>query len=355
MSTSEAELTLVIKARDLSDRVVTGFNQSLIKVADGAQRAGDRIKGAFLSVSSGITNGLGNLTENLSQGAGLGESMFMFGTYMAGQAAEAMIGGLLEKFASSSLVAALGAPLAAAGSSVGGVVAAAIPVGMAALPVLLVAALVAAIVFLVNNPEIVDKILEFAGGVVDFIIDGLAALGGMLLNLFGAAWQLVVDAVGAYISLMVDYWLQLPGRLAAVGGMIVETIIGGLVSLPGKIADIIRDAFANLRIDVGPFHITGKGITIDLPNFNDANAGKGGAGNVNKYAQGGWMGLHGPELAIVGELEPELAIPRSRLAQMPGGGRGVTIVGVSESDILEIVERGLFVKLRAAAPTSARI
>lgn len=351
MSTSSAELTLVINARNLSDKVVTGFQQSLVKVADGAERAGSRIKGAFQSVSSGITNGLGNLTENLAQGAGLGESMFMFGTYMAGQAAEAMIGGLLERFAESSLIAAVGAPVSAAGSAVGGVMAAAIPVGMALLPVLLVAALVAAIVFLVNNPEIVDKILEFAGGVVDFIIDGLGALGGMLLDLFGAAWQLVVDAVAFYITTMVDYWLQLPGRLVALGGMIVKTIIDGLVSLPGKVADVVRQAFASLKIDIGPFHISAKGVTIDLPDFSGPTYGTGNA--PAKFgggkAGGGWVGLNGPELILAGEEGPEYVRKHGTGTGDGSGGRPVVIPVILDGrEVGRIIDDRLYYAIRSA-------
>jgi hypothetical protein len=358
MSTSEAEVTLLINARNLSDRVVKDFGRSLTSLADHADRAGGRIKGAFNSVSSGITNGLGNLTENLAQGAGLGESMFMFGAYMAGQAAESMVGGLLERFASSSLLAALGAPLAAAGSAVGSVLAAAIPVGMALLPVLLVAALVAAIVFLINNPEIVDRILEFAGGVVDFIIDGLVALPGMLLDFFGAAWQGVVDAVGPFVGAIVDFFLGIPGQLVELGANIVATIIDGLVSLPGKIADVIRNAFANLRIDVGPFHITGKGITIDLPKIDDPNVGKGGAGNATGKASGGWVGLHGPELIRAGELGPEY-VRKAGTGTGDGGGIAGTpaeiAVYLDGRKIARVVDRHLFYDMRRAAPTTARV
>jgi hypothetical protein len=355
VSTSEAEVTLVINARNLSDRVIGQFQTSLGKAADAADRAGGRIKGAFQSVSSGITNGLGNLTENLAQGAGLGESMFMFGTYMAGQAAEAMIGGLLERFASSSLIAAVGAPLSAAGTALGGVISAAIPVGMALLPVLLVAALVAAIVFLINNPEIVDKILEFAGGVVDFIIDGLVALPGLLLGFFGAAWQGVVDAVGPFVQSIVDWFLRIPGMLVDLGINIVKTIIGGLISLPGKIADVVRSAFEKLRIDVGPFHITGKGITIDLPTIVG-----GPSKNVGQFQgkhEGGWVGLHGPELVRVGELGPEFVRKAGTgTGDAGGGGAPVSIPVILDGrEIARVVDRHLFYDLRRSAPTAARV
>lgn len=369
MSRSQADLELVLRARDLASGVVNDFGTALGGLGRTAERATSRVAGAFRSVSSGITNGLGNLTESLAQGAGLGEAMFAFGTYMAGQAAESLVGGLIEKLAGSSLIAVIGAPISAAGSALGGVMAAAVPLGMVALPALLLAAIVAAIVFLVNNPEVVDGILEFVGGVIDWIVKGLGALGGFLLDVFGKAWQLVVDAVGFYITTMVDYWLQLPGRLVAIGGMIVSTIIGGLVSLPGKVADVVRSAFASLRLDIGPFHISAQGVTIDLPSFGGDAAAK----TIGKYgggkARGGWVGMHGPELIRAGELGPELVIPANESRRMmaaggpgggggqggQGGGGGFYLEGVTERQVVDMVDRGLFFRLRRAPAQAGRV
>jgi hypothetical protein len=69
------------------------------------------------------------------------------------------------------------------------------------------------------------------------------------------------------------------------------------------------------------------------------------------HAAGGWVGLHGPELSWVGERGPEYVNPAG-----PGGpGSGFTIQGVSERDIVDMVDRGLYFRLRRAAPTTGRI
>jgi hypothetical protein len=79
----------------------------------------------------------------------------------------------------------------------------------------------------------------------------------------------------------------------------------------------------------------------------------GGGGNpyMTAFAEGGWAGLHGPEAVVVGDGgEPELIVPQSKLGSLNGGG-GFTIQGVSESQLLDMVERGLFFRLRRASPS----
>jgi TP901 family phage tail tape measure protein len=273
-------------------------------------------------------------------------------------------------------------------TALGSGMAALIPIGMAALPFLLVGVLIAAIVFLANNPEIVDSIITFAEGAVQFLVDGfgmlIEALPGVFLAAFDAVmaaipvilsgivglimqlpgmlvelvpkivglWVLIASKIGGivlslvgrvvgfilslpgkivellpklaaffrtiqvrlglivlnlidkavrfflslpgkivgllgtlgtffgnigrdlmgkvqtFIGSIVRFFLGIPGRIASIGGRIVSGIIGGMASLPGRLADVIRRAFANLRIDIGPFHISASGVTIDLPQIS---------------------------------------------------------------------------------------
>lgn len=368
MSRSQADVELVLRARDLASSVVDNFGNAVGGVARSAERAGSRIGAAFRSVSSGITNGLGNLTETLASGGGLGPAMFTFGAYMAGQAAESLIEHLLEKLGESTLVAALGGVLGTAGSALGSLLSSAIALGAAAFPAVLLALIVGAIVFLINNPAIANQILDFAGGLVDGIMSGLGQLPGLLLSFFGTAWQAVVDHVLPFIASLVGLWLSIPGKLAQLGYNIVQTIVTGLASLPGKVADVVRDAFARLDIRVGPFHITGKGITVELPNIT-VPSGQGGSvvSQATKgHARGGWVGLAGPELGVFGEHGPELVIPADKTRQIiaggsPGGGSGapapagVVIEGVTADQIVDMVDRGLFFRLRRAPAQAGRV
>lgn len=154
----------------------------------------------------------------------------------------------------AALLPALGGILATIGTGIGSLIAAAIPIGMALLPFILIAALVAAVAFLIANPEIVGKIGEFVGGILGAIGDFLGALPGLLLDIFGKAF-------GAVVTLA----FTIPGKLVALGGKIVSSIISGMVSLPGKLFDVVAGAFRNLKIDIGPFHISSRGVSIDLP------------------------------------------------------------------------------------------
>jgi len=64
---------------------------------------------------------------------------------------------------------------------------------------------------------------------------------------------------------------------------------------------------------------------------------------------------------LVGEEGPELFMPSSSGSIIPNGGTtgsasmgGVTIQGVTESQILDMVDRGLYFRLQRAAPTAGR-
>lgn len=347
MTQESAEVQLLFTAKNLTTGAVNAFKGSLGALATGAEKARDRISGAFHSVSNGVVNGLGNLTETLAQGGGLGPAMFAFGAYMAGQAAEALLENFIERMAESGLVQALGAAVGPAFSALGSFISTAISVGMAAFPLVLAAVIIGAIIFLINNPDILGKIGDFALSVLHGIGDALAGLGKLLLGLFGAAWQLVVDAVSAYVHAVVAFWLGLPGLLGDFGRLILNVFIGafnavatfignvvsGIVGVIGGIIDAVRTAIAwiDKLISKQP----------DLSHMNERGDYSGGRG----HASGGWVGLHGPEWGLLGEKGPEYI---NRNGEYPGAGRvqGVVLEGVTAADILDIVDRGLYVRMR---------
>ena len=73
--------------------------------------------------------------------------------------------------------------------------------------------------------------------------------------------------------------------------------------------------------------------------------------HIVPHAQGGWVGLNGPEIGLVGEQGPEYIIPHGQA--MASRGSGFTIQGVSERDIVDMVDRGLYFKLNRASPSAA--
>jgi hypothetical protein len=345
---SDATVDLVFRARNLADGAIKDLAGSVSKIGDAGVNASKRFAGAFAGMGDKVANSVGMVTETLASGGSLAQGLAQAGVFMAGQLAESFGGQLIEKLAGSTLIETLVAPLAALGTTIGGAISAAIPIGMALLPVILIGALVAAVAVLIVNPEIRGKVFAFAQGLIGHLLDAirtaLGALGALVSGVFGKAWQLVVDGVRFYIDHVVGFWLALPGRLVGLGASIVGTIVGGLTSLPGRIADVIGNAFRSLHIDVGPFHISGGGVTIDLPSIDVPHFASG----VTGFSGG---------LAVVGERGPELVrlprgadvIPNGR--SVPGGGGdggGVRIAGVTEREILDMVDRGLYFRLRRA-------
>jgi len=352
MADREETVTLVLNAKNLAGAAFSSVGDGFGKLVGTAEGAARKIGQGFENATAAVSNAFGNLTENLLQGGDLGQSFLMLGSFLAGQLAEGLIGQMLEKLAGTTIVEAIAGSLATLGSTIGGVITAAIPVGMALWPVLLVAAIGAGIAFLIANPDIARKVLDFAGGLVSGIVHGLAALPGLLATFFGT----VLLGIGTLwlnaVTTIVTLWLSIPGKLAGLGLSIVETIVSGLSSLPGRVADVIRDAFANLRVDVGPFHISGRGITIDLPHIDVPQI------NLPHFASGGWAGLNGPQLAVLGENEPEAVIPRSQLGGL-GAGRGgspvVVQLTVGGRVLAELVDERLYYLLNAASPTAANV
>lgn len=347
MADEEIELALIIQARDLASRELGKLKSSISGVGDTIKRAFSGTKAAVREAFRGTADLVGDILK----GEDLGSSLKQFAGGFIDVGAEAGVNlaaglgtKLIAAIGGSALIASIGGALAAAGSAIGGLIAAAIPVGMALLPALIVAAIVAAVVFLITHPEVVGKVLEFAGDLVGWIIDGLIALPGLLLDFFGAAWQGVVDAVGPFVGSIVDFFLGIPGQLVNLGANIVSTIVGGLISLPGKVADVVREAFANLKIDVGPFHITGRGITIDLPDITGGGSSKL-VGKFSQHAAGGWAGLNGPELSWLGEREPELVIPKSQLGGL-GPSEVHTTVMLDGEVLLKQLDRRMYRNVR---------
>lgn len=86
------------------------------------------------------------------------------------------------------------------------------------------------------------------------------------------------------------------------------------------------DQLANALTLAGPagstMYLVGTGDKGNLYAITNPNSTQGETIFAKGYASGGWAGLRGPELAWLGEREPELVIPRSQV------GKGNTTVKV---------------------------
>jgi hypothetical protein len=349
MSDHDAVLNLIFRAQNLAEGAVEDLKTGLDTVVTHASSVAGKISGAFSRLGPGMTQALGQSVEQLASGGSLGPVLAGAGAMMAGEVAMEFGAEMLSALA-GPIITTIAPALAGLGTAAGGIIAAAIPLAMAALPFLLIGALVAAVGVLIVNQEIRNKVIGFVGGLVGTLTaalgKALAVLPAVIGAAFGAAWKFIVTGVAPFIAQMVTLWLTLPFRLAGLGLSILQTIVGGLAGLPGRVAAIVGDAFRSLKIDIGPFHISGGGVTIDLPKIDIPHF----AGGVTNFAGG---------LARVGELGPELVRLPGGSDVLPTGagtgsaaGAGVRLVGVSEADILDMVDRGLYFRLRRAGIAS---
>jgi hypothetical protein len=358
MSGSTAELTLILKAQNLADIELAKVRAAMEKITVTAKQVASDVAAAFKRIGSRIAQQFGNVAQDILSGSSLEQSLTAVGITAAGALVEGLmahlIPGILAQLAATSTFGPIVAALTAEGATLGGVLAAAIPVGMAALPFLIAAAAIGALVYLIANPEAREKARGVALMIIGKIGDGLRALPGLVADVFRNAVGLVYDITRTAVQTVVGFWLSLPGKLFNLGASIVTTIINGLASLPGKVADKIRAAFTKIKIDVGPFHIRSTGVTIDLPNINNPTGYKQNPEQYGKgHAAGGWVGLRGPEWGLLGERGPEYVIPNHQLGGMGGAPVSIPIV-IDGREIARIVDEHLYYDLRRAAPTASR-
>jgi hypothetical protein len=80
--------------------------------------------------------------------------------------------------------------------------------------------------------------------------------------------------------------------------------------------------------------------------------------NLKKHGAGGWVGLHGPELGILGDRGPEYIIPADKLMGRGGSssnlgeGGGTIIIQLGSETIAEVTDRRLHVSKGIYAPVS---
>jgi hypothetical protein len=350
VSTSTAELTLVLRARNLADAELSKVRGSLDKVKTKAGEVAAKFKGAFAGVGSILSNIAGDVIAGKTS---IAEAFGQVGVFAAASMIAYFAETILAKIASSGLIAAIGPAATALGTAIGGFIDAGIALATAGWPVLLLAAIVAAVVFLINNPELVNTIIRVAGQFIDTLLGALDKLPELLAAAIVATPGILAKYLPPMIVSIVNFLMQLPGKMIAIGVQMVVGIIKGMFRLHAEIARLVREAFQKLKIDVGPFHITAKGITIDLPTFS-SGTGTSQYPHMNPpgSAMGGWVGRNGPEVIRVGERGPEYVTKHSDTFK--SASPDYVAVGISARDIARMVDEQLYFTLQNASPTRGR-
>lgn len=354
MSANTAELTLILKARNLADIELNKLKASLGKVVVTAQVVARDMSDAFKRVGKRIAGHLGNLASDILSGGSIQASLFAVGATMAGAVVEGMaahlIPGILAKVMTTAAFAPLAAAMEAGGITLGAILATGVSVGFAALPFILLAAAVAALIYLITNPEARAKAREVALMILGKIGDGLRALPGLLADIFRNALGWVGDIVRAAVGQFVRNIMSIPRDIGGIARAladvfaramkwvfgIVRGIVGSIVGVIKGIVRAVQDALAWL----------GKLISTE----KKVGGGQSKWGTLPGKAAGGWVGLHGPEVILAGERGPEFITPNHQLGA-PMGGKPVVIQLVLDKRVVgEVVDERLYYAIKNAVP-----
>lgn len=279
MSTSTAELTLVIRARNLANGAVDSLGTAVDKIKTKA----GQLAGAFKTAFAGMGGALSIFASDIAHGEDLQQAAVDAGLFMGATLAANLGEALVAKMAGSAFIAKIGAQVAITGAAAGTGLTAAIAVGMAAAPFVIIGALAALVTALFLDKDLRDQFFRGGQKLVQWIADGMSSADSKLNSHYTP-----------------------PGQPQ------------GLPVPPGY----------------HPQYKPPPGV------------------HATAKAEGGWVGLNGPELALMGERGPEYV--RKAGTGTGDGARGVTIQGVTEKQIIDMVDRGLFFKLQRAAPTLSR-
>lgn len=360
MSANTAELTLIVKAQNLAERELNSLRTSLGRVASTAKTVARDVGSAFLSMAGLLAQQVTNVVGDLFSGDKhhrLVADALALGVTVAGALVQGLsitlVPMLLERVFASAAFAPVAAALEAGGLTLGAVLSTAIAVGAAAFPFVLLGVVTAALVYLITNPEARQKAHDVAMKLLGWLGDGLRTLGKILGDLFSKGMAVVGEVVRRGVNAVVGFFLSIPDKVKGLWDQVVynvklnffriyyavKKIVGQIVSAILSIPKAIGDALGSI-------------VNLGNTRFQVVVPGT----RVPRHAAGGWVGLNGPELGVLGEKGPEYIVPNHKLASMAAPTvHGVTIVGVTEREIVDMVDRGLYFKLRQSAPTAARV
>jgi hypothetical protein len=215
-----------------------------------------------------------------------------------------------------------------------------------------------------RNRPLIDQIAAFVGGALKTLItklgevvtwigsivsaisknkdamNVLTTIASAIASAFGAAWNAVSTLLG-WLGKVVS-WIT-NNKTAVAAFQTTWTVIQGVL---GAVADALHTI-----ID-----LAGKALDalshINTPDAKFAGQSYAEAHGLGKHAAGGWVGLHGPEVGLLGEHGPEYIIPNHDLGR--GGGVPVSIpIVIDGRELARVVDERLYYKL-SAAPVQPR-
>jgi len=184
---------------------------------------------------------------------------------------------------------------------------------------------------LTKGMELVTKYTPEIQAGVEAFLTTVQKIGSWVIETVGEMWKAlkpsidaVVEQVGPYIKELFA-WLKeqgpiiqkiLVGVAEAIGTAfrIVAAVIKGIVDSIKWIIDHFKQASSDVDKALGS-----KGDTLSTGRYTASS------GAIQPHAAGGWVGLNGPEIALVGEKGPEYITPAGQ-------------VGASDSLLRELIQ-----------------
>src|SRR6185436_3831865 len=161
--------------------------------------------------------------------------------------------------------------------------------------------------YLAANPEARQKAREVALMILAEIGKALEPLAKLLHDRFVRGWDIAMTAVHDVVA-------------TAFNGLV--TFVRGIVGTIEDIILAIPRAVAKALAALGLLNAAGENIA------RKQSQGAFDLKDMPGHASGGWVGLHGPELGLLGEKGPEYIVPNHQLGKT--GTTGFTIAGISE-------------------------
>lgn len=210
------------------------------------------------------------------------------------------------------------------------------------------------------NRPLIDQVMHFAGTVLKGLATTIGTVIGWIANLIGAiarnrdAMNVLRTVVGLVVSAFSLAWQavsKLVGFIADVVGLITrnKTVIRGFATvwdIVGRAVGGVVDALqAIIRFGRRAIDIIS---SIKLPDLSGLP--------IPGFAEGGWVGLHGPELALVGERGPEYVTPAHASRGPSGDGSpAVVVLAIDGREIARVVDDRLYYDARRQPAGAGRV
>lgn len=182
--------------------------------------------------------------------------------------------------------------------------------------------------------DVVTDVTKILGDLIAFVTDIIngdwSAAWQDAQNLFGDAWDAMVDLVGGPVNTILGFF---------------QDLLNGVSDMVNGVADAINSLSFEVPSDI-PF-VGGMGIDFDIPHWNPPS--------LPHLAQGGFVKPNTPQLAMIGDnrTQGEIVAPEGKLEEMAVAAARAAIAeaggGVSRAELESIINNAVMRIIAALA------